>query len=160
MHCHSRPFPVLVPDHEIGQLSSLPYSSASYDFRDRIVLSFFFSPFLSLLSLFLSIWWLRRKCYTTLSPSEHRQISRKLALANNSQAMRSLDLSCSGIRCGNHNNWTRKHASEERENESKTSRDYLGKRGNWLCLSRISIQEIPLVLKLSIWWDLFISSVR
>lgn len=43
MHCHSRPFPVLVPDHEIGQLSSLPYSSASYDFRDRTVLSFSFS---------------------------------------------------------------------------------------------------------------------
>ncbi len=158
-----------MPDHEIGQLSSLPYSSASYDFRDCIVLSFPPPPphphthkhTLSVPPFSVSQYLVTetQTLHNCSSPSEHRQISRKLALANNSQAMRSLVLSCAGIRCGNHNNWTRKHASEERENESKTSRDYLGKRGNWLCLSSISIQEIPLVSKLSIWWDLFISSV-
>ncbi len=158
MHCHSRPFPVLVPDHEIGQLSSLPYSSASYDFRDRIVLSFFF--FLSVPPFSVSQYLVTETQTLHNAQSLRAQTDfKKLALANNSQAMRSLVLSCAGIRCGNHNNWTRKHASEERENESKTSRDYLGKRGNWLCLSSISIQEIPLVSKLSIWWDLFISSV-
>lgn len=59
MHCHSGlPFPSSCsPDHEIGQLSCLPHSSASTHYRDGTVLGVFFFLLCFSLSLFFSSYY-------------------------------------------------------------------------------------------------------
>lgn len=150
MHCHSRPFPVLVPDHEIGQLSCLPYSSASYDLWDCIALSF----------SFLVFWYSETESRT---PRDARSLAAQTDFKtcfSKRLASRALAGLCYVLGSGVEIITTEQANIVFGGENSVISKDCYGNGGSWLCLSSISRNNPGnscwcRAVHSSIWWDFF-----